>query len=344
MLNNFAAFNAMKYSQKQFKRLLNYIIGPLLFALLVFIIYTKIKNQPDLPQKLSILKSAFNKENLGQFILLFVLMCCNWGIESRKWQILMKPVQQVGFLTSVKAVLSGLALSLFLPNGFGEYPARALYMNEGNRLRSVALNIAGSMAQLIITLVAGLLSVLYLRNYTWQTQPQMQGLSLLWLDGIISMIILGTLLLIIIYFRLSWLTQLFDKIPFVHKYKLFIQSLETFHWKELTRILYLSFLRFIVFIVQYTVVLHLLHVKISIADAVCTTCVMFLILAILPTIPFADVGIRSETGSQLFGLITPDIFGVVATTSLIWFINLIIPSIAGSLFLLNVKIFGKHNK
>lgn len=335
----------MKHQQKQFKTILNYVIGPLLFILLVIIIYTKIKNQPDLNQKLTVLKSIFTKQNLWQFVFLFLLLCANWGIESRKWQLLMKPVQSVSFLTSVKAILSGLALSLFLPNGFGEYPARALFMNEGNRLRSIALNIAGSMAQLIITLVAGLLSVIYLRNYTWQTQPQMQGLSVLWLDGIISMIVLGTALLIIIYFRLSWLTQLFKKIPFVYKYKIFIQSLETFHWKELTRILYLSLLRFIVFVVQYIVVLQLLHVKIDITDAICTTCVLFLILAILPTIPFADVGIRSEAGSQLFGLITPDIFGIVATISLIWFINLIIPSIAGSLFLLNIKIFRKqHNK
>ena len=53
--------------------------------------------------------------------------------------------------------------------------------------------------------------MVYLRNYSWQTKPQMQGLSVLWLDGIISMISLGTVLLIIAYFRLSWLTQLVYK-------------------------------------------------------------------------------------------------------------------------------------
>ena len=334
----------MKHPRKKVKVIINYVIGPLLFITLIFIIYSKIKNQADLNEKLFIVKSIFNKENIPQLIFLFILLCANWGIESRKWQLLMQPVERVSFLTSVKAILSGLALSLFLPNGFGEYPARALYMKEGNRLRSVALNIAGSMAQLIITLIAGIISLIYLRNYSWQNKPQMQGLSMLWLNGIISMIILGTMLLILIYFRLSWLTQLFEKIPFVYKYKHFIQSLEAFRWKELTRILNLSFLRFVVFVVQYIIVLHLLHVKIDLTDAVCTTCVLFLVLAVLPTIPFADVGIRSEAGTQLFGLITPDVFGIVATTSLIWFINLIIPSIAGSIFLLNVKVFRKqHN-
>ena len=332
----------MKY-YKQFKHIINFVIGPLLFIVLAYIIYSNIKNQPDLEEKFNTLKSAFTIQNIWQFVLLFILLCANWGIESRKWQFLMRPVEKVNFITSVKAILSGLALSLFIPNGFGEYPARALFMNEGNKLRSIALNVAGSMAQLIVTLVIGLLALIYLRNFTWQTKPQIQALSLLWLDGIISMIVLGTLLLILIYFRLSSITKMFEKIPFIHKYKYFIQSVEAFHWKELTRILILSFLRFLVFIGQYILVLNLLKVEISIVDAICTTSVLFLILAILPTIPFADVGIRSEVGTQLFGLITANTFGIVATTSLIWFVNLILPSIAGSLFLLRIRVFKKNN-
>jgi hypothetical protein len=276
-------------------------------------------------------------------ILLGLLLFTNWGIEARKWQLLMKPVQRVSFFTSIKAILSGLALSLFLPNGFGEYPGRALYMDEGNRLRSVALNVAGSMAQLIVTLVAGIISLIYLKTFVWKTSLQMQGLPVLWLNGIISMIIMGTAILLITYFRLSWLTKLVEKIPFVYRYKYFIESIETFHWKELTRILYLSSIRFVVFVVQYIVVLHMLQVHINLVDAVSTTCVLFLFLAIIPTIPFADIGIRGEAGRQLFGLLTPDVFGIVVTIAVIWFINLIIPSIAGSLFLLSIRLF-KNNK
>lgn len=333
-----------KNLDKRFKILLNYILGPLLFIILAYIIYIKVKTQPDLPEKISLLKNVFSKQNAWEIVLLILLLIVNWSIEARKWQLLMRPVEKVSFLTAIKAILSGLALSLFLPNGFGEYPGRALYMKEGNRLRSVALNIAGSMAQLIVTLVIGIISLLYLKTFSWNKTAQIQGLSVLWLNGIISMIIMGTLLLIIIYFRLSWLTRLAEKIPFVQRYKFFIERLETFHWRELTRILNLSCIRFSVFVVQYIVVLHLLDVKISVIDAICTTCVLFLFLAILPTIPFADVGIRGEAGRQLFGLLTPDVLGVVVTIAVIWFVNLIIPSAAGSLFLLSIKLFKKGDK
>jgi hypothetical protein len=333
-----------KKLRKRLKPFLNYVLGPLLFAILAYTIYIKVKTQPDLPEKIELFKKTFSVQNTWQFILLFVLLCINWGTEAYKWQLLMRPLQKVNFLTAVKAILSGLALSLFLPNGFGEYPGRALYMKEGNRLRSVALNIAGSMAQLIVTLVVGIISLIYLKTHVWNNNTGVQGLPVLWLNGIISMIILGTAILILTYFRLSWLASVAEKVPWVNKYKYFIELLETFHWKELTRILVLSCIRFIVFVVQYIVALHMLGVKISVLDAACTTSVLFLFLAILPTIPFADIGIRGEAGRQLFGLLTPDAFGVVAAIALMWFVNLIIPSAAGSLFLLGIKLFKKADK
>ena len=333
-----------KHLARQFKILLNYILGPLLFIVLAYIIYEKVETQQDLPQKINLLKNTFSKKNAWEIILLFLLLCTNWSIEARKWQLLMRPVQRVSFITSVKAILSGLALSLFLPNGFGEYPGRALYMKEGNRLRSIALNVAGSMAQLIVTLIAGIISLIYLKNFTWDKAQPIEGLSVLWLNGIISMIIMGTVILIITYFRLSWLTHLAEKIPFVQRYKFLIENIETFHWKELTEILSLSCIRFIVFAVQYIIVLHMFEVKINLVDAFCTICVLFLFLAILPTIPFADLGIRGEAGSQLFGMITQDAFGIIITIAVIWFVNLIIPSAAGSLFLLSIKLFKKGDK
>jgi hypothetical protein len=333
-----------KNISSQLKLLLNYVLGPMLCLILGYLMWQKIKGQPDLHEKISVLKNVFSTQNIWQGILLAFLLSVNWGLEARKWQLLMRPVEKVSFLTSVKAILSGLALSLFLPNGFGEYPGRALYMTEGNRLRSVVLNVAGSMAQLITTLVFGIISLIYLKGFVWNKNESIQGFSVLWLNGIISMIIMGTVLLIVVYFRLSWLTKLSEKIPFIYKYRYFIEGIETFHWKELTRILNLSCIRFAVFVVQYIVVLHMLGVKIDVIDAVCTTCVLFLLLAILPTIPFADVGIRGEVGRQLFGLITPDAFGIVVTVAVIWFVNIIIPSAAGSLFLLSIKLFKRADK
>jgi len=318
---------------------LNYVVGPVLFIVLCFTIYRKITNHTTLQQTKQLWQQAFSQQNKPYIIALFILMCINWAIESRKWQILVKTVQHISYFTAVKGVLSGLSFSLFAPNGIGDYFGRIVYMKEGNRLRSIALTFVGSISQILVTFVAGLVGLVYLQNTAWQALPQAQGFTGFWVTAMIYMIAMTTAVVAFIYYRLSWLTTLVEKIPFVYKYKFLIESLEGFHWKELTRILALSVIRFVVFIVQYLLMLHIFNVQMHWFDAVCTTSVLFLVLAVLPTIPVADLGIRGETGIQLFGILSKNTGGIVFTAAGIWLLNIIIPAIVGSIFVLSIKIF-----
>jgi hypothetical protein len=318
---------------------LNYIIGPLLFLTLSVSIYYKVRNQASLQQTKNILHDAVSGNNIWMITLLIVLMIINWGIEARKWQVLASRVEKINYFTAFRAVLSGLSLSLFVPNGIGDYAGRIAFMHEGNRLRSVMLTLIGSMAQLIVTLSAGLSGLVYLRNHPWKNAEVLQGLSLLWVDGIMFMIAMGIILMLFIYFKLGWLTVMFEKIPIVYKYRFLVEKLEHISRYDLTRILSLSLMRFCVFIVQYLLMLHIFNVELYTIDAVCTISVLFLVLAILPTIPVADLGMRGEAGLQLFGILTLNKIGIVATTAGIWLINLIMPAVAGSLFILGIKLF-----
>lgn len=318
---------------------MNYVIGPLLFIVLAFAIYSKVKNQSSRGQTEALINQAFSEQNKPYLFLLVALMFTNWALESRKWQILVSSIQKISFFTAVKAVLSGLSFSLFVPNGIGEYFGRIVYMNEGNRLKSVALTIVGSIAQVLVTFTAGLAGLIYLRAFAWKDVLQAQAFTGFWVTGMMYMIGMATIVVVFIYYRLSWLTTLVEKIPFVYKYRFLIQSLEDFHWKELTRILLLSVTRFIVFIMQYLLMLHIFNVQIHWIEAVCTTSVLFLVLAILPTIPVADLGVRGEAGLQLFGILSRNTGGIVFTAAGIWFLNIIIPAVAGSIFVLSIKIF-----
>lgn len=319
--------------------MLNYVLGPLLFIVLAFTIYHKLTQHSALQQTQQLMQEAFSEKNKPYLVLLFLLMMLNWTIEAKKWQILIATVQKVSFFTAIKAVLSGLSFSLFAPNGIGDYFGRIVYMKEGNRLRSIAVTFIGSLSQILVTLAAGLTGLIYLYNHTWQGLPQAQGFTGFWVMAVVYMMAMTFIVVLFIYYRLSWLTLLVEKIPFVYKYKFLIERLEGFHWKELTKILILSVIRFIVFIVQYLLMLHIFNVQIYWLDAVCTTSVLFLVLAILPTIPVADLGIRGETGIQLFGVLSKNTGGIVFTAAGIWLLNIIIPAVIGSLFVLSIKIF-----
>ncbi|SIS67930.1 Lysylphosphatidylglycerol synthase TM region [Filimonas lacunae] len=303
--------------------------------------YKRIQNQANFHSSWDVIKQSFLGPKQWMFWVVMALSLVNWGIEARKWQVLVAPVQHITLWKAFKAVLSGLALSLFVPNRVGEYVGRILYMDEGNRLRSIALTLIGSVSQLIVTLVAGIGGLIYLRSYVLTEGRQLQGLSAFWFDGMLYAIIVGTVLLLLVYYKLSRITSIIERIPFVSKYSFFIQKVETFHWKELTNVLMLSVVRFVVFTAQYLLLMQVFEVHIGIIDGWWIICVMFLVLAIVPTIPIAELGVRGQASLQLFGLLSTNTIGIIATAAGIWGINLILPSLAGSLFILSIKLFRK---
>jgi len=61
----------------------------------------------------------------------------------------------------------------------------------------------------------------------------------------------------------------------------------------------------------------------------------------LPSLDLLDVGVRSMTASAFFVYITDQKLAVIAAVSSIWLINLIIPAILGSVFVLKLKFFDR---
>ena len=69
--------------------------------------------------------------------------------------------------------------------------------------------------------------------------------------------------------------------------------------------------------------------------------ILFFIQSALPSLDLLDVGVRSMTASAFFVYITDQKLAVIAAVSSIWLINLIIPAILGSVFVLKLKFFDR---
>lgn len=271
-------------------------------------------------------------------------MFVNWGLEARKWQLLIKGVQRVSFLRAYRAIFTGQAIALNTLNGVGEYVGRVAYLEDGNRLRGVALSIVGSLSQIIVTMVMGIIGLVYIRINVLDATHHLQGLNKFWLDGLMYALSFWVIMFMLIYFQLSWLTKLIEKIPIVAKYAFYIQKLEDFHWKELTRILVFSFIRYVVFVVQYILLLQLFNVDVNIWHLAWMVCVYFLVLAVIPSIPIAELGFRGETSQALFGLLSSNTLGIIVSSVIIWLINRVVPAIAGTLFILGLRFFKNNPK
>jgi Lysylphosphatidylglycerol synthase TM region len=326
-------------ARKNIKIIFRYIIAPLLGAWLFYSLYKQIKGQPDLQQSISLIKEAPFGKMAWKFWLVIALVFVNWGFESRKWQVLLKTIQPVSFITAYKSVLSGVTLSINTPNRIGEYGGRILYVQDGKRLKAISLSIAGSISQLIITLIMGCCGLAYIIFFQGDSHTIVMGLPVFWIKTLLFLSGCAAAIIVLFYFRLSWLIKLIEKIPTAGKYVQYISVLDSFKAKLLLRLLYLSFFRYVVFVVQYILLLQVLDVSILWIDGFWIISILFLVLAIVPSFAIADLGIRGKFSTELLSFYSANTIGIIGTTFGIWFINLFIPALAGSVLILGIKFF-----
>jgi hypothetical protein len=292
-----------------------------------------------LPVAIALIKQAPFGPLAWMFWLIIFLSAVNWGIEARKWQLLVSALEPMSFTRALKSVLCGVTVSLNTPNRIGEYGGRIIYIHEGNRIKAVSLSIAGSIAQLIVTLAFGCGGLAYMLYRLHPESGTLFGLSTFWITTFLYISIFGLLLLLLFFFRLSWLIRLVEKLPYSVKFVHYISVLDSFDAKILLRLLFLSTLRYFVFVLQYIFMLQLMQVDANWGQSFWVVSVMFWMLAIIPTFAIAELPIRGKIGQSLFGLFSSNTLGILAVTFGIWFINLFIPAVAGSLLILGNKFF-----
>jgi len=325
---------------KRFKILINYFLGPLLFLILSWSLYKQIILQPDLGIRWQQIKNSFHTP---LFWFVVILMVLNWGIEAKKWQILIHHLQDFSFIKALKSVFAGCSITMLTPNRVGEYGGRILYVEEGNRIKAISLTIVGSISQLLITMVAGSVGLIYFKYFSEDNVNVLREIPVYWTNGLIFLTVGFTTVLLMFYLRIGWLVRIMEKVQAFQKIIQHITVLDEFNGKQLLQILFLSFLRYLVFIYQYILLLNLMGIGIGGFLSFWLMSVFYLIMAIAPTIGFIELPVRAKASWELLKFYSVNELGVGAAALGIWLINLVIPAIAGSLLILSVKILKEND-
>lgn len=306
-------------------------IGLLLFVWMAYSLCNQIKHQPDL--NITLRQLSDNVKNEGVFLLgtVLFLMMINWLIEAIKWKRLLRGTEHVSLARSLQSVLTGVAVSMITPNRIGEYMGRILYLRNVNKLQGITVTIIGSFAQLIVTGFLGLIGLSY---YLIEIK------STVWLKVLLVASILLCACLSYCYFHLSKFIGWFSSISFLKKMVTYLEIVRRFNQHELLRILLLSFGRYMVYTLQLFILLTLFLVHANTLDLLCTIWLIFWAMAIVPTIAIAEIGIRGATALFFLLPLSTNQLGIVSSIILLWFINLILPSLLGCLFVYKIKIYG----
>lgn len=326
---------------KNTKIILNYVFGVGLFLWLSYAIYHQLKYKNDLSASIAQLKNSVSAHWFA-ILAVVVMMFVNWGIEARKWQILMRPVQAISFRKAYYAILSGVSFSINTPNRIGEYGGRILYLKSLNRLRGIAVTLVGSLSQFLTTVVLGSAGFAF---YLYEFDPLQRLLRSsheIW--NLLAMVIVagGTLFVAYLYFRLDRVTGWLGKRRWLKRFRTYILIIGEFPSPVLWKVLAFSVGRYLVFSAQYLILLDAMGVQMAWWQGFLMIFLIYLVLAVIPSIAIAELGIRGEVGLYCLGLLSANKVGIIAGTVGIWLINLIIPAIVGSLLLLGIKVLNEE--
>ena len=320
---------------KKLKILLNYYLGPLLFVILSFSLYRQIVNKPQINTQWSLIKESATNSKLWIVVL---LMFVNWGIEAKKWQLLINHIQQFSFYKALKSVLAGCSITMLTPNRVGEFGGRIIYVDNNSKIKAISLTIVGSISQLLVTLIMGCFGLLFLKYFSNESANILEILPHFWQSFIISLSVGVTLILLLFYLRLSWIVKLIEKVPVLQNFTKHISVLQEFNNMQLIQILSLSCLRYLVFVLQYVLLLQVIQIHIAGLLAFMLITIFYLFMAIVPTFGFIELPVRIGASWEILKLYTTNEIGVGAVALGIWIINLVIPALIGSILILSNKI------
>jgi len=229
-----------------------------------------------------------------------LLMPLNWALETMKWQLLIHPVHSVSFQKALTDVLMGLSLNWVLPFTLGDYLGRVWsYDQVGQASKAVVINRATSF---FVTGWAGLTGVYgYLR---------MQGL--VGVDVPVFFVFYGLVSIVLMWVVFVFLFRY--RIPFF-----------------LTVLRYLVFMAPLVLLFRWS-----LPVDVSVSTLIMGVAWIFLIRSSIPSL-FGALGLREASALLFFdGLGHPA--AILVPGLIVWFVNLVIPSLVGLALLLKYKV------
>ncbi|WP_442796158.1 hypothetical protein [Pelobium manganitolerans] len=318
------------------KKILSYCLKLLIVGLAAYFIYKKLSNHQNLREFRELVKSLSALKVYATFVLLLLLMLLNWLIESYKWKFLISKVEKISLYRAVESVFCGLTWAIFTPNRIGEYGGRVFFLSPRRRIQGVVAMGVGQFAQMVITNVCGALALLW---FIYNFNPLNQ-----WLFIGVSLLAIGfCVFFLVFYFNIRWVEKSIKKIRFLKRYKRFFSVLNRYHQKELSKVMRYSIARFLVFTLQYILIIYLLLPEIAFFKTALMVFILFFIQSALPSLDLLDVGVRSLTASYFFGFITTHDVAIMAAIALIWFINLIVPAIIGVYFVFKLNFFGNRD-
>ncbi|MNF47679.1 hypothetical protein D3C84_288860 [compost metagenome] len=301
------------------KQFLVLLIKLLIVGGAFYFIYNQLANNDKLDWQKFIVLFKKNQSITGiSFILLLSVL--NRFFEILKWQTLVEFIHKISLGEATKQVLAALTAGLFTPNGVGEYAGKALFFEKKDTKKVLFLNLICNGIQMILTVIFGLFGLLYFNaQYNVITTKTV-------------MILFGILLIVfVVLFSVKKITiKGYSIEKLIHKINEIPKSI---HQKNIL----LAICRYLVFSHQYYFLFLAFDVDLPYLTLIATVTSVYFLASSLPTFQFLDFAVKGSVAVYFFGILGVNEWIVIFISTLMWFLNVVLPVVIGSYYVLNFK-------
>ena len=301
------------------KQFLVLLIKLLIVGGAFYFIYTQLANNDKLDWA-KFQKLVLEKQSFANIAFILFLTFLNRFLEILKWQNLVEVINRIKLREASKQVLGALTAGLFTPNGIGEYAGKALFFDKSQAKKIVFLNLICNGIQMILTIVFGIFGLLYFNANFDVITTKTVGI----LFGILILIIA------VLFFTKKISIKGYSIEKLIHKIN---EIPKRIHQKNIL----LAIGRYLVFSHQYYFLFLIFDVEIPYFLLMATIASVYFLASSLPTFQFLDFAVKGSVAVYFFGLLGVNEWIVVFISTLMWFLNVVIPVVIGSYFVLNFK-------
>ena len=286
---------------------------------LIFVIFRYFFHFENLPE----VWTQIGQMPICVFVIATISALVNWGIESKKWQILVRQLEHFSFSQAVKSTCSGAAVSNILPFRIGEYLGRIVYLKPDNRIPAAFNSVLGSTTQFIVSIAFGIPAVGIVLDAKYQQL------------AIYALITLAIILLIFYIAFRYFFTHTKFKFIWLEKLSTDIRNFTT---SQIVNVFVLSLLRYFVFSSFYVFLLIYFNISNDVLLTYAGVASIYFLQSFAPSMILTDAGLRTALPLLVFHPNATLEAKLLAAALINYFFNILLPSILGLLFIVTKKI------
>lgn len=281
----------------------------ILFVGILYMLYSQISQADEKAW------ASFYLVNPISFVIAILLVYPNIWLAYAKWKLTLSTIgTDSDKKVRVQSFFAGIVTGILTPNMIGNFIGRFYYFERKHRAQIISFTIVSNFAQFIASVTFGTLAVLFMGRLMILKESH----------GLIAWLFVCVLISYVVYFFIEIFLGKFRKRDFTNDFKNTLKSNRWYRWT----ILGLSFGRFIIFTLQFSLMLHAFGAELNLM-LIAAIWQVYLITMLVPSLFLGKLGVKELIAVEVLTHLDINEYSILIASLIIWFINTMVPGLLG---------------